>query len=301
MKTKILFTTVIAVATILIGIVFLRKGGLPNRVIPSPNGYDDFVQAGKVPTVYASDLSLEELQDYVKTNRPSLDLIRIGLKKNCAVSFNYSPAGFSSHVTDVMAIKAGAHLLVTEGNLAERENRFADAAKIYVELIEYGCVSGKGGVNIDKMVSRACELMGIAALTNVVSKLQDRRFCQITIEKLEKLNSERESLDQADANEQAWGRQRGLQIKTRIADFFSGQSRRIKNGLRKQMIELPLQSAQLAVIFAARIFEIDNGRRPTKFSDLVPTYLKIIPVNPNTGKEIPFSLELSKPTNEILL
>ena len=49
------------------------------------------------------------------------------------------------------------------------------------------------------------------------------------------------------------------------------------------------------------IFEIDNGHRPNNFFDLVPTYLKTIPVNPSTGKEIPFSLILSRQTFTVIL
>jgi len=300
MKKQIILFAIVGTVIVLIGAAVLNWSQPTVRMIPSPNGYDDFVRAGQISIAYASDLSLEELQDYVKSNQTSLNLIREGLKKTCVVSFGPGPAGFAAHTTDVMAIKANAHLLRVEGNLAERENRFEDAAEIFLRLIEYGCRSSKGGVYIDKMVSRACEIMGMGAMTNVISKVDEPEFYRNAIKKLETLNSERESLDQADVYERAWDRQQGLQLKIRIEDIFSGQSRRIKKSFHKQMMELPLQSRQLSVIFAARLFEIENGRRPQSFSDLVPAYLKTVPVDPKTGKEIPFSMNLTKPSNEPL-
>jgi hypothetical protein len=305
MKRRAILLSITTIAIFLAVIIFQIQPAKLNRTPPNPNGYDDFVQAGKMltgNTVYASDLSLEELRDYFKANHASIDLIQAGLKKQCAVAFNKnSPAGFTAHVNDIVAIKANAHLLRAAGALAERENRFDDAAKIYGDLIEYGCASGKDGVFIDKLVSRACEIMGMTGMTNVISKLADPIFLHKTIRKLEKLNAERESLEQMIASEKKWNRHQGLQIRDRIETFFSGQSRRIEKGFRKQMVELQLQSSQLTLLLAARLFELETGRPAKAFSDVVPKYLKSVPVDPSTGKEIPFSLDLTKHSNELLL
>ncbi len=139
--------------------------------------------------------------------------------------------------------------------------------------------------------------MGMTALTNVVPKT-DRAFCENALKKLAEMNSRKVSLEQANAHEQQWDRQQGLQIKTRNEDVFSGQSRRIKKGFEKQIQELVLQSQQLSVILAARLFEIEKGAK--SFSDLVPKYLKTVPINQNTKEEIPFSLRLPKYSNELL-
>jgi len=34
------------------------------------------------------------------------------------------------------------------------------------------------------------------------------------------------------------------------------------------------------------LFELEKGRRPTGYADLVPAYLKTAPLDPTTGKEI---------------
>ena len=65
--------------------------------------------------------------------------------------------------------------------MAEQENRFEEAAKVYVELIEYGSASGIESVYIDKLVSRAWEMMGMGGMTNVISKLGNADFCRETI------------------------------------------------------------------------------------------------------------------------
>lgn len=305
MKRRTIFVGIAVVAIFGFAMLKFFQPAVNHRAMPSPNGYDDFLLAGSKlvgQTVYASDLSLEELRAYVKANQVSLDLIRAGLKKQCAVSFNRNtPAGFSAHVKDIMAVKANATLLRAEGNLAERENRFDDAAKIYFELIEYGFASGIRGVYMDRLVSRACEIMGMSAMTNVVEKLTNSEFCRSAIAKLEKMDSERESLDEMIANEKEWNRHQGLRLRERLGNFISGHGRKIDKGFRKQMLEVPLQSRELKVILAARLFELENGRSAKGFSDLVPKYLKNIPIDPRTEMEIPFSLKLTKQTDELLL
>jgi hypothetical protein len=42
----------------------------------------------------------------------------------------------------------------------------------------------------------------------------------------------------------------------------------------------------LAVQFAARAYELDRGKPPTSITDLVPAYLKAIPKDPTTGKDM---------------
>jgi competence protein ComGC len=45
----------------------------------------------------------------------------------------------------------------------------------------------------------------------------------------------------------------------------------------------------LIINLAARAYELDKGHRPASLNDLVPDYLKTIPQDPSTGKNMDYS------------
>lgn len=47
-----------------------------------------------------------------------------------------------------------------------------------------------------------------------------------------------------------------------------------------------MKTLNLAIQFSARAYELDKGKPPTNIADLVPAYLKTVPHDPDTGKEM---------------
>jgi hypothetical protein len=43
------------------------------------------------------------------------------------------------------------------------------------------------------------------------------------------------------------------------------------------------------VAFAARVYELEKGKRPEKMRELVPAYLKAIPQDPATGTNMVYA------------
>ena len=75
-------------------------------------------------------------------------------------------------------------------------------------------------------------------------------------------------------------------------DFIKGGSRKMRRSVEEDLHKLEIRSRRITVILAARAFELDNGRAPTRIEQLLPAYLSAVPVDPKTGQAIPFSLEL---------
>jgi hypothetical protein len=58
--------------------------------------------------------------------------------------------------------------------------------------------------------------------------------------------------------------------------------------LKKHFREQQEKTRALAVQFAARAYELDNGRPPANIKYLVPGYLKTVPQDPATGQDLAY-------------
>src|SRR5437764_11495944 len=60
--------------------------------LPQPNGYDDFVKAGRLRSgrFYDRSMALENLRNLIAENAEALALARLGLTRECRVPINFS-------------------------------------------------------------------------------------------------------------------------------------------------------------------------------------------------------------------
>ena len=126
----------------------------PVAPLPSPNGYEDLVKAGRLIKSMAGYDQTNELQlaVLVATNAEALRLLRAGLSNQCRVPLQFSENYMANHLNDLAGCKRLAQVLAAEGRLAEMEDRPADAARSYLEAIHLGAESARGGVLIDQLV-----------------------------------------------------------------------------------------------------------------------------------------------------
>ena len=114
----------IAIVVVIAGIVFLlaRRSQPPVVLLPSPNGYDDFRQAGLL--VSYCDPTIEDtatLQAEVEQNAKSLELVRVGLTKESRVPVEYSQTYAANLMSALSAFKTIASAFQAGGKLAEKE------------------------------------------------------------------------------------------------------------------------------------------------------------------------------------
>jgi hypothetical protein len=191
-------------------------------------------------------------------------------------------------MTSLGQMKMVAQALWAEGRLAELELRNQDAMRAYLDIVKFSHEATRGGPLIDALVKVACESYGIDRLQTLRTNL-DASQCREAIRTLEGIEKTQETIAELFNNEKEW--LRGFPYHQRVvaslAKIFS------KSSIKKieQATTLKLQAKDklrrdLMISLAVRAFELEKGARPTSISDLYPNYLKAIPIDPATGKDM---------------
>ncbi len=264
----------------------------PVPPLPNPNGYDDLVKAGKLikGEVWNYDkANLEQLRENELTNATALALARSGLSDQCAVPLQFSRNSMTNHLHDVLGLRNLAQALATEGKLAEKENRFSDATKSYLDLIHLGNESARGGVLVDEMIGLAMESIGVEQLQKLVDQL-DAKTCRKTAATLETLDSQRQSWDEVMQQERAWSRRTFTGIRYELIRLMDRHSlEKVFQNAKQNYEKQQSKTRQLMIELAMRAYELDKGHPPANAAGLVPDYLKAIPQDPLTGTNMVYS------------
>ncbi len=259
---------------------------------PSPNGYEDLAKAGKMIKGDVWDYNQADwskLRGIVLTNTGALSLARSAMSNQCGVTLQFSRAYLTNHLHEVLGLRKLAQALASEGELAEKENSFSDAAKSYLDLIHLGIVSAHGGILVDEMIGTAMESIGVRQLQSLVDQL-DAKSCRETAAALETLDAQRQTWDEVMQEERDWSHRTFTGIRyelTRLMDRHSVEKlfQNAKQNYEKQQS----QTRQLIIDLAARAYELDKGHAPANAADLVPDYLKAIPQDTFTGTNMVYS------------
>ena len=270
---------------------------VPRTPLPNPNGYDEFVKAARMLTRTneqpLSSLTREQLSGYIAANAEALKLARIALTRKSRVPIEYTPDYMTSHISDLASLKVLALALTAEAKLALMEKRTNDASTIYLDAVRFGHEAFRGGVIIDSLVGMACEAIGLVPLQGIGSAL-DGRQCVELVRQLEGIDASAESFDQIMAQEKSWAR-RQFGIKEKINALLMSRSTSAANQKAEQKWKsVQLQRRTFILALAVRAYELETGRRPQRLEDLVPAYLRRIPLDPFTGTNMDY---LPMPTN----
>lgn len=277
---------------VLIGIYFLRPAKPVAVVLPSPNGYDDFIAAGKkLEGVDLRRLSEIELRQFVRTNSATLRAGRNGLEKESRVPIKFVA---DSDFTGLSVVKYLGLGLEAEGRVAEWDGQTNRACLEYFDVVRLGVAGAKGGLLIHKLVGIASESIGITALRKA-SRGLDAVEARELILKLQQLEAQEESIDTILDREEEWSRVTS-RFRERLANIIANRSLRpirkmMGSHLTKRVDTLTRGKADLLLQLAARAYELEHGAQPKNWSDLVPAYLKTIPLDPLTGNKLIFRFD----------
>jgi len=264
----------------------------PMQPLPNPNGYADLAKAGAMAsadTGNATEMKPNELRQLVAQDIEALQTARTALGNDCAVPLEFSENYMSRHLTELAGYKRLAQAFVAEGRLAEMENRPGDAAKSYLDAVRLGNRSARGGILIDQLVGTAIEAMGTACLQKLVDQL-DAKSCREAAATLETLDAQRQTWNEVMQQESAWSRRAYPGIKYRWSELVMSSSlKKALQGGERKFKKQQLMTRQLLVDLAARAYELENGRRPTSLTDLVPDYLKAVPQDPVSGTNLVYT------------
>jgi len=194
---------------------------------------------------------------------------------------------FPNQLNDLTALKNLAQTLTAAGRLAELQSRPAEALSNYLDVMRFGIESGRGGFMIDALIGIAIEGMGRSHLEKLADHLE-ATSCGLTAKALESLDSHCLVWDEVLRQEDI--------LQSRISpDVISYLTARLvmhefilegRNKAGNKFRENQKETRNLAIQFAARAYELEKGRRLTNIMELVPAYLKAIPQDPVTGKDL---------------
>lgn len=279
----------IATGTMVTLLAFSPRTALEDP-LPDPNGYDDFLKAGALLSgneVTWPDISISELRSMVATNHAALEFIRTGLTKQCRVVPYSATATTNSHDDDLVVAKRVGHAFAGASRLAMLDGHTNEAANVALDCIRYGNELQRGGVVLDSLVGIADENIGRKSLEEALPGA-DAETSRRIVSALDRVIKEHEQCDDVFKREAQWAR-RG---RFGPSGFFTQLLQPImQRGMRvnaeKKFTRIVNDLERTKVHAAARAYEVDHGKPPAAAGELVPAYLKTVPVDSTTGKELP--------------
>ena len=272
----------------IVAVVLLTESEPPQRAMPNPNGYDDFVSAGKLVllgNVDTTKLNHDELAALVASNRSALAAVRAGLTHGSLVPDNYSTTNKDVLLTDYAAFKNLSLVITAEGRLAEMEGRTNDAAKIYLEAARFGQDSSRGGVIMSRLVGVGCENIAINCLRPLNNQL-DATNSRALAKGLETLDDREDTPEQTLRQEARWAR-KTYGIRGQIALLFTYQQLKVtRDTFTAKDQNLMRARREMMLLFATHAYELEKGKPAATAADLVPDYLKAIPKDLVTGQDL---------------
>jgi hypothetical protein len=261
----------------------------PERLppLPVPNGYTNLIHAahmieGDVPSLTASP---DELRGFLSTNQTALAFARFGLRHSCRVPTEFTPVYLNRHVLEMGLLKRLAGALAVAGRVAELDQRNAEALKIELDIVRLGQECPRGGVLLDKLVGMACESIGLARLSSLVSALQPEQ-CRELAHAIEAIDAQEDPVADVLKRENIFSRQ-AFGLRGQVVWLFTWSSRRdLEESCVRKVTDRARERRRLLLTAAVRAYEQDNGTPPKAPADLVPAYLKAIPKDPTTGSDL---------------
>jgi hypothetical protein len=288
---------VIAVNLVIVTVVFTGGNAPGARPLPNPNGYDDFVKAGQMVAsnhydYYAINADmlpahLPQLEALVASNSAALVLLRTGLGRECLQPLEYSPDYYQNKFMSQMAsFKLLAYVICTEGNVAWLNNQTDKAADIYLDGVRFSGQFCRGGVMITKLVGVADEHIASRPLAALLPSLSDPAECRKIVSVLETVDAQEEPVSDILEQERIWSRKtHGISGEIETLINFRAE-RAIEARFISKVQATQLDRSKLMIDFAARAYELEKGKPPQNVTDLVPDYLKAVPKDPVTGKDM---------------
>lgn len=298
-KGRILISLAVAAALVVLAVEMIRpRAPASLQRWPSPNGYIDFLKAGKsvvaMPLLANSPSAwkLEELRDLVSQNVEPLRLVHLGLSRECRVTTDFSTNAatyLGRHMPELASLKELCRVLTAEGRLAELEDRRSDAARSYLDAIRFGQESARGGLMIDKLVGLACEARAEDSLRGLINSL-DAKQCREVIEGLELIRRRSESAENVLEQEKFYFRHVSGWRDRYVGFLMSRAMKPAQVNLVQKCRDQARKANVLLLDAAVHAYELEKGERPKSLGELVPSYLKAIPLDPTTGTKLDYPL-----------
>ena len=277
---------VLILAAVLTAIVRSAPARVP---LPSPNGYDDFIQAGAaVPE--SNDFAdyrqwtVAELAARVEASSNAFALVQAGLQKASRTPGVRPGDELDARMQKLASFKRLAYALAARSQLALLQGHTDEAAALALDGVQMAHGIARGGVLIEALVGMACEAVALRALSATIPNL-DSKAARSAARRLADLDRETPTAAETMASEHAFNRSHGLYGTLLAAGDRFGMGPLVA-GRQKFETKWASEAArrrELILQLARRAYEVEKGRLPDSDAELVPDVLPSLPVVPADG------------------
>jgi hypothetical protein len=263
---------------------------VPSQQLPTPNGYDELVAAGKIlgssPILNTSvdPASTDVLAAEVAKFATVLAQVRQALSRPIEAPvwpIDKKTPIIAMSFADIQTVRAVARALMREAELAQQQGRFRDAAMISVDNMRIGRASSRGGLIIHYLVGVAMEGIGQWTLYPAIAHL-DAAACRETLTALEQADQHREPLDAVFHRDRiysqhVWGWYGHLLV---LLHDMSESYREAHWATRQASTRSTALARLLRMVLALRCYRLQNDCFPDRLETLVPEYASNMPADP---------------------
>jgi len=279
---------VVSLAILLLPVVayhdMLHAPSIPASQPPEPNAYDDLLRiAVALKSIGPPGGSLaSEAEQQVSPDqhrRVLFDELHAALRRPGAVPFRRDID--SSYLPNIQSLRQLSRDLLADGDRHRLAGNTIDAQRRYLDLVELGPASSRGGWLVDRMLGTAFERMGIEGLRQLRESLsRDQR--RALIDTLQAHEADWEPAADVLARELAnLDRIVGWPARVSFLNPFAMiQATEQADDRRSATLRLLICETALAQYLA------DHGAPPAQLPELVPEYLSDVPDDPFSGRPL---------------
>jgi len=250
--------------------------------LPDPNGYHVMVQAASRIESGSTDLNTNEIEELVIKNKAALSEIRRALDLPCAVPVQMNQRWIRRHSAELSSFRRVAEACDQEALFLQRQGANSEALDRSLELTRFSHVISRNGLLNTTLLAMACETIAMRRATNLLSSL-DAADCRRAAQALYEYDRRRESSDEVGRREAEWSRATygvWAQLPLMVRGGTLRPDKAVMSRAEKRFQSHSRQARVALLQLAGRGFELENGRKPQRSSELVPAFLPSVPVDP---------------------
>jgi hypothetical protein len=185
-------------------------------------------------------------------------------------------------LTELTQLKRLAVLVGLRSKADLLEGRTNAAARAWVDMILIGHTITRGGRKLEALSGLAVEKVATASLRSMVPML-DASTCRGLAQDLERAEESREDADRIVETEKNWCRATFGWVAKAGEIFGKGREPLQRKDFLTRYRDTERSTRRLILTLAARSVALETGHAVTNPSDIVPSVLKAVPVDPETG------------------
>jgi hypothetical protein len=247
----------------------------------------------------------------LEQNRAHLTAARAALAKGCAVPLSFDRDYYSQHDSLLcQQLRRLARVFHLEAFVANRTGDDDQVVQIGVDLLDLGNATRRGGLICDQLVSVAIASVGIDVLRRIRVRMSSA-LRRLLLMKLRHIKVQRETFAVIAARDESWTAATGADEEPEgdpYATLFADDtdlSPEDQEELREALSASPhvpdsvrsagysdIDDASLTMLrlltvdMALRLAQTELGRYPASLTELVPTYLPHMPLDPFTSQPL---------------